>query len=66
MCALALLAIAAAPPAPRPAGEQDRSDRQPDAWRDTGILPASVDEQPPPDPGMVKVSVPEALSGTKI
>ena len=29
-------------------------------WRDTGILPASAGEPPPEDPGLVKVSVPEA------
>src|SRR5712691_10972195 len=29
-------------------------------WAGTGALPASADEQPPEDPGMVKVSVPEA------
>jgi hypothetical protein len=66
MCALALLAAAAArpeppapltqatdPPAPGPA-------TQPADWTDTGILPASPDEPPPEDPGLVKVSVPEA------
>ncbi len=64
MCALALLAVAAArPPAPLaqaagaiPAGAA----AQPAAWADTGILPASADEPPPENPGMVKVSVPEA------
>jgi SRSO17 transposase len=64
MCALALLAVAAArPPAPLaqatgtiPAG----ATAQPAAWGDTGILPASADEPPPKDPGMIKVSVPEA------
>ncbi len=66
MCALALLAVAAArpepaallapaadPPVPGPA-------TQPAGWADTGILPASADEPPPEDPGLVKVSVPEA------
>jgi SRSO17 transposase len=62
MCAQALLAIAAArpappgeaPPAATPAG-------QPAAWRDTGKLPATADDRPPgDDPGLVKVSVPEA------
>ncbi len=56
MCALALLAVATARPAagdPAPGG-------QPEAWRDTGALPRSADERPPADPGMVKVSVPEA------
>ncbi len=33
---------------------------QPAGWANTGILPASADEPPPEDPGMVKVSVPEA------
>jgi hypothetical protein len=34
---------------------------QPAAWRDTGKLPASADDPPPgDDPGLVKVSVPEA------
>src|SRR6266487_1845961 len=64
MCALALLAVAAArPPAPLaqaagaiPAGAA----AQPAAWADTGILPASADEPPPENPGTVKVSVPEA------
>jgi hypothetical protein len=62
MCAQALLAIAAARPAP------DAGDRlaasaaaQPAAWRDTGKLPTSPDDRPPgDDPGLVKVSVPEA------
>jgi len=63
MCVLALLAIAAARPA-APASDPPASppgpDQQPRHWRDTGILPASADEPPPSDPGMVKVSVPEA------
>ena len=62
MCAQALLAIAAARPAP-PATQPPaaRGNQQPEAWRDTGKLPASADDQPPgADPGMVKVSVPEA------
>jgi SRSO17 transposase len=62
MCAQALLAIAAARPAP-PAAEPpaDGLPGQPQAWRDTGKLPASADDQPPgDDPGLVKVSVPEA------
>ena len=34
---------------------------QPAAWRDTGKLPATADDRPPGDePGLVKVSVPEA------
>ncbi|HEV2258378.1 MAG TPA: IS701 family transposase [Streptosporangiaceae bacterium] len=66
MCALALLAVAAArplPPAPIPQGAAaipDGAAAQPAARADTGILPASADEPPPDDPGMVKVSVPEA------
>ena len=66
MCALALLAVAAArplppsPPAQPAAGATPASAAQPAAWADTGILPASANEPPPEDPGMVKVSVPEA------
>jgi hypothetical protein len=62
MCAQALLAVAAARPAP-PAAEPPAAGPagQPKAWRDTGKLPASADDQPPgDDPGLVKVSVPEA------
>src|SRR6266480_355624 len=66
MCALALLAAAAArplPPAPlAQAGGPipDVAAAQPAHWAGTGTLPASADEPPPEDPGMVKVSVPEA------
>jgi hypothetical protein len=66
MCALAVLAIAAARPAPpaplaQSAGATPAAGpAQPTGWADTGILPASADEIPPGDPGMVKVSVPEA------
>ncbi len=65
MCALALLAIAAARPlTPAPlapaAAATPIGPAQPAAWADTGILPASADQPPPEDPGMVKVSVPEA------
>jgi SRSO17 transposase len=64
MCAQALLAIAAARPAPPgPDGDDPPADAatQPLAWRDTGKLPASADDRPPgSDPGLVKVSVPEA------
>jgi SRSO17 transposase len=64
MCAQALLAVAAARPAPSGRDGDDPpavSDGQPAAWRDIGKLPASVDDQPPgDDPGLVKVSVPEA------
>ncbi len=60
MCAQPLLAIAAARPAP-PAAEPSASSQQPAAWADTGKLPASASDQPPgDDPGLVKVSVPEA------
>ena len=62
MCAQALLAVAAARPAPPgevPAAASLAA--QPAAWRDTGKLPASANDQPPGDhPGLVKVSVPEA------
>jgi SRSO17 transposase len=67
MCALALLAVAAArplPPAPlaQAAGAvpDAATAAQPAAWADTGALPSSAHEPPPEDPGMVKVSVPEA------
>jgi hypothetical protein len=57
LCALAILAVAAARPAPpRPAPLTQRADApasagtQPAAWADTGILPASPDELPPPRP----------------
>jgi SRSO17 transposase len=65
MCALALLALAAArplPPGPLAQAEGATPTRaaQPAAWTDTGILPASADEPPPKHPGMVKVSVPES------
>jgi SRSO17 transposase len=66
MCAVALLAVAAARPLPPAPLAQAASavpataTAQPAAWADTGALPASADELPPEDPGMVKVSVPEA------
>ena len=62
MCAQALLAVAAARPAPPGAGPPPASPAgQPAAWRDTGKLPATAGGQPPgDDPGLVKVSVPEA------
>ncbi len=41
-------------------GPASGADQQPWHWRDTGILPASADQPPPEDPGLVKVSVPEA------
>ena len=62
MCGQALLAIAAARPAP-PATQPPAASGtgQPGAWRDTGKLPATADGRPPgDDPGLVKVSVPEA------
>ena len=38
-----------------------RRPRQPEAWRDTGELPATAEDPPPGDhPGLVKVSVPGA------
>jgi hypothetical protein len=62
MCALALLAVAAArPPAlALPAAPASGAAQEPWHWHETGILPATADEPPPHDPGMVKVSVPEA------
>ena len=61
MCAQALLAIAAAQPALPGSDPPAAGAGQPAAWRDTGKLPASTDDQPPGDnPGLVKVSVPEA------
>ncbi len=61
MCAKALLAVAAPRPA-LPGGDPPASAAaQPVAWHDTGKLPASADDRPPgSDPGLVKVSVPEA------
>jgi len=62
MCAQALLAVAAARPAlPAARLPADGMADQPQAWRDTGKLPVSAGDQPPgDDPGLVKVSVPEA------
>jgi hypothetical protein len=62
MCAQALLAIAARPSNTPPATQPPAASTagQPQAWRDTGKLPATADDQPPgDDPGPVKVSVPE-------
>jgi hypothetical protein len=62
MCAQALLTIAAARPAP-PATQPPAAcgTGKPEAWRDTGKLPANAGDQPPgEDPGLVKVSVTEA------
>ena len=64
MCAQALLAVGAARHAPAPPPGESRvpagSPAQPAAWRDTGKLPATPGDRPPADPGMVRVSVPEA------
>ena len=64
MSALAVLAIAAARPAPAgplpQPGAPPSGENQPAEWAGTGILPASPGEPPPEDPGLVKVSVPEA------
>jgi hypothetical protein len=61
MCAQALMAVAAACPELTSGNPPASAAGQPDAWRDTGKLPASADDQPPGgDPGLVKVSVPEA------
>ena len=61
MCAQALLAIAAAHTAPPATQPPASGSQQPGAWRDTGKLPATADDKPPgDDPGLVKVSVPEA------
>jgi len=61
MCARALLAVAAARPAPPGRDDDDPpAAAQPAAWRDTGKLPASADDQPPENLGLVKVSAPEA------
>jgi hypothetical protein len=62
MCAQALLAVAAARPEAAAGGTPaGGTASQPAAWADTGKLPARADDQPPGDePGLVKVSVPEA------
>jgi SRSO17 transposase len=62
MCAQALLAVAAARPGPvagaRPGGD---AAGQPAAWHDTAKLPSTANADPPgSEPGLVKVSVPEA------
>jgi SRSO17 transposase len=57
MSALAVLAVAAARPAP--GGIPASAATKTADWADTGILPAGAD-QPPAEIGMVKVSVPEA------
>ena len=50
------------PPGPVHRGvSRPGGNRQPAAWRDLGKLPATVGDRPPgDDPGLVKVSVPEA------
>jgi hypothetical protein len=51
---------AAAPPAAiQPAGDITPLP-QPEAWHDTAPLPHTPDQQPPEDPGMIGVTVPEA------
>jgi hypothetical protein len=65
MCALAILAAAARPLPPAPLlpdtdGPVPGAAAQSDSWADTGILPSSANQPPPEDPGMVKVSVPQA------
>ena len=68
MCALALLAVAAARPLrPAPLPQQVTADdspasaaAQPAGWAGTGALPSSPHQKPPAQIGMVKVSVPEA------
>jgi SRSO17 transposase len=69
LAALAIMALASADePAPAdeptPAGEdpagQPPAPARPEHWRDTAALPTHAGETPPEDPGMVKVSVPEA------
>jgi SRSO17 transposase len=66
MCALALLAVAAArplPPAPLQQGTEGSpasAGAQPADWADTGALPSSAGQKPPAEIGMVKISVPEA------
>ena len=69
MCALALLAVAAArPPGTRApwaaagpqAGPGTGTTDQPEHWRDTGKLPARPGEKPPRDIGLIRVTVPEA------
>ena len=47
-------------PLPQHGGTPASAGTQPAAWADTGILPASPGQPPPEDPGLVKVSVPEA------
>jgi hypothetical protein len=49
MCALALLAVAAARSAPRGSYALPADgDRQPAVWRDTGKLPTAAGDRPPP------------------
>jgi SRSO17 transposase len=61
MCAQALLAVAAARPAPAAGNPPATAQAQPAAWHDTGKLPATAYDRPPgDDPGLVKVSIPEA------
>jgi SRSO17 transposase len=61
MCAQALLAVAAARPAPASQAGSDPDPAQPAAWADSGKLPLTAHDAPPgSEPGLVKVSVPEA------
>ena len=61
MCAHALLAIAAARPTPPGPDIGNGPAAQPAAWHDTGKLPATANDDPPgSEPGLVKVSAPEA------
>jgi SRSO17 transposase len=61
MCAQALLAVAATRPATAGDPPAAGAAAQPTAWRDTGKLPATAgDRRPGGEPGLVKVSVPEA------
>ena len=62
MCAQALLAVAAARPAPD-GGELPAAGTagQPAAWHDTGKLPVTGGDDPPgTEPGLVKISVPRS------
>jgi SRSO17 transposase len=68
LAALAIVALASADEPdhtdePTPAdqdADQPPAPARPEHWRDTAPLPTHAGETPPEDPGMVKVSVPEA------
>ena len=55
------------PPRPAPPGTDSppaSGHEQPTGWRDTGKLPVTASDDPPGDePGLAKVSVPEARRG---